>query len=71
MINQFLLFLCNTIMTNFDKHNNFNLRMRNSKIQQIKLSTLKEAYLRHQTRQIRGVSTNRTLDVWETLLSFS
>ena len=33
----FLVFLCNTIMTNFDKHNNFHLRMRNSKIQWIKL----------------------------------
>ena len=32
----FLVFLCNTSMTNFDKHNNFNLRMRNSKIQWIK-----------------------------------
>ena len=25
----------------------------------------------HQTRQIGGVSTNRLLDVWATLLSFS
>ena len=29
----FLVFLCNTIMTNFDKHNNFNLNMRNNKNQ--------------------------------------
>ena len=29
----FLVFLCNTIMTISDKHINFNLRMRNSKIQ--------------------------------------
>ena len=33
----FLTFLCTTIMINLDKHNNFNLRMRNSKIQWIKL----------------------------------
>ena len=29
----FLNFLCNIFMTNFDKHNNFNMRMGNSKIQ--------------------------------------
>ena len=29
------------------------------------------ALLRHQTRRIGGDSTNRLLDVWETLLSFS
>ena len=33
----FFVFLCKTIMPNFDEHNNFNLRMRNSKIQWIKL----------------------------------
>ena len=33
----FLVFLCNTIMANFEKHNNFTLRMRNSKIQWIML----------------------------------
>ena len=33
----FLVFMCNTIKTNFDKHNTFNLRMRNSQIQWIKL----------------------------------
>ena len=32
-LSSFLVFLCNTIMTNSDKHNNFILRIRNSKIQ--------------------------------------
>ena len=45
MVNQFLVFLCNTIMTNFDKHNNFNLRMCNSKIQLITIISLKGADL--------------------------
>ena len=36
-LSSLLVFLCNTIKTNFDKHNNFNLRMRNSKFQWIKL----------------------------------
>ena len=67
----FLVFLCNTIMTNSDKHNNLFLRMRKSKIQWIKLQNTKKNKLRHQKRQIDGVSTNRLLDVWETLLSFS
>ena len=42
MINQSSVFLCNTIMTNFDKQNTFNLRIRNSEIQRIKLLHLKE-----------------------------
>ena len=32
-LNSFLVFLCNKIKTNFDKRNNFNLRMRNRKFQ--------------------------------------
>ena len=35
------------------------------------LNTKGNIYLRHQKRQIGGVSTNRLLDVWKTLLSFS
>ena len=34
------------------------------------LKTRKGTLLRHQKRQIDGLSTNRLLDVWETLLSF-
>ena len=36
-LSSFLVFLCSTIKINFDKHNNFNLRMRNLKFQWIKL----------------------------------
>ena len=63
------MLLCNTIMTNADKHKKL---FAHAKLQYSikKLKEQKGTYLRHQMKQISGVSTNRLLDVWETLFSF-
>ena len=51
-------------MTDSDKHNNL---FAHAQMQ----SSVNKAFKKTQKRQIGGVSTNRLLDVWETLLSFS
>ena len=69
MISQFSHVLCNTIMTNSDKHKNiFFWACINAKFSEKSLNHKKD----HNSdikRQIGGVSTNCLLDVWE-ILSF-
>ena len=42
-----------------------------AKFNEYSLKHKKATLLRHQKRQIKGVSTNDLLDVWKTLLSYS
>ena len=60
-------------MTDSDKHNNLfaHAQMQSSVNKAFKKTPKLCSITQTQKRQIGGVSTNRLLDVWETLLSFS